>query len=363
MYARIMARIPKDNQGSAREAMLWLSFAFRPLKLDELCESLAFNESYATVDPLDRLLDAHDLLRWCQGLITFDPGTSKITLSHSSVRTYLLSDQIKESPASSFSINELMAKRLLFRKCLTHMLFTDFAKGYCSSHHEWKMFSAQWPLLSYASQHWASHAHTLDAELEPYDQELISKFCSTSNGERGGNFGFWVQCLCPKADIEVARDTQPLYYAASYGLREVVSSLISMNKDMDLDALGGRHASSALVVACYRGNYGVAEDLLDAGANPFCKDRFGRSALLYAVCHGDTDIAELLRQSLRAKKIDSTGETASTHIKEAFAAARTTLAARRAREKKSVSLAINVLAYADFSHRYRHVPRFMKRED
>ncbi len=286
------------------------------------------------MDQLDRLLDAHDLLRWCQGLITYDPRTSIITLSHSSVRTYLLSDQIKESPTSPFSIDELMAKRLLFRKCLTYMLFTDFAKGYCSSRHKWKVFSGQWPLLSYASQHWASHAHTLDAELEPYDQEMISKFCSTSNGERSGNFGFWVQCLCPEADIEVFQDTQPLYYAASYGLREVVRSLITINKDMDLDALGGRNASSALHVACYRGNYRVAKDLLDAGANPFWKDGCGRSALFYAVFHGDTDIAELLRQSLRAKKIDATGETASIHIRKASSAAGAFLAARDAGEKR-----------------------------
>ncbi|CAD6576467.1 MAG: hypothetical protein ASARMPREDX12_007895 [Alectoria sarmentosa] len=320
-YASIIARIPKNNQRNAREAMLWLSFAFRPLRLSELCEVLAFSEGDPTVDESDRLLDAHDLFRWCQGLITFHTGTSKIKLSHSSVRTYLLSDQIKDSSASFFSIHETVAERLLLRKCLTYMMFTDFSNGYLPNLHEWEMFRRRWPLLRYASDHWADHAYALDAELEPSDHELISRFYNTSGNDRGGNFGFWVQCLYPEADIRVARDTQPLYYAASFGLRAVVGLLISTNKDMDINALGGRHASTALQVACYRGHYGVAEDLLDAGASPYWKDEYGRSALFYALFHGDADIAELLRQSLRSRA-DPMGEAALDHIKEATAAAR-----------------------------------------
>ena len=326
-YARIMARIPKDKQEFAKEAMLWLGFAFRPLRLTELCETLAFNESDTTLDPSDRLLDANDLLRWCQGLITYHSRTLHITLSHSSVRTYLISDQIKHEPSSFFSIDEAVVDKLLLRKCLTYMMFTDFSKGYLPNYHEWKAFSRQWPLLSYASNDWPCHASALDAALEPCDQELISKFCNTSKNEQGGNFGFWVQCLGPRADIRVARDTQPLYYAASFGLRAVVRSLISADKNIDVEALGGRHSSTALEVACTRGHYGVAKDLLDAGANPFCKDDFRRSALFYALCRGHAEIAELLRQSLRART-DPKGETAFKHIKEATAAARIYLAAR-----------------------------------
>lgn len=286
-----------------------------------MCEILAFSEGDPTVHQEDRLLDAHDLFRWCQGLITFHTGTSKIKLSHSSVRTYLLSDQVKDSSASFFSIHETVAERLLLRKCLTYMMFTDFSNGYLPNRHEWEAFRRRWPLLRYASDHWADHAYALDAELEPSDHDLISEFYSTSCNDRGGNFGFWVQCLYPEGDIRVAQDTQPLYYAASFGLRAVVGLLISTNKDMNINASGGRHASTALEVACFRGHYGVAKDLLDAGASPYCKDDYGHSALFYALFHGDADIAELLRQSLRSRA-DPMGEAASDHIKEATAAAR-----------------------------------------
>ena len=300
--------------------MLWLSFAFRPLKLTELCETLAFNESDTTVDQSDRLLDAHNLLRWCQGLITYNLGTSDITLSHSSVRNYLLSDQIKSEPSSFLGTDEIEGEKLLLRKSLTYLIFTDFSKGYYPSYHEWEAFSRQWPLLPYASQHWASHAHALDARLEPYDKEMIKKLYSTSKNERGGNFGFWIQCLCPEEGVRVARDTQPLYYAASFGLRKVVRSIITADSDIDLDAFGGRNKSTALQVACYRGFYGVAKDLLDAGANPYDRSRYGCSSLDFALCHGNKDIAELLQQYLRSKT-DPMGETASAHIREAFAAA------------------------------------------
>ena len=316
-----MARIPKDNQAFAREAMTWLCFAFRPLSSAELCEALAFNELNTTLDQSHRLLDDHDLLRWCQGLITYRPRNSAVTLSHSSVRTYLLSDHIKHGPSCFISIDETAAERLLLRKCLTYMMFTDFGKGYYPTFREWEAVSRQWPLLGYASIHWASHSHVLDAELEPDDQDLISRLYSTSNNGRGGNFGFWVQCLYPEAECRVARDTQPLYYAASFGLRAVVRSLISANSDIDLDAVGGRYDSTALQVACFRGHYGVAQDLLDAGANPYYRDWHGGSSLFYALYHGDDDIAELLRKSLRSRT-DPRGEAASVHIQEAFATAR-----------------------------------------
>ena len=324
-YANIMARIPEDNQEFARETLLWLSFAFRPLKLSELCETLAFNESDTTVDESDRLLDSHDLLRWCQGLITHHPKTSNVTISHASVYTYLLSDQIKTGPSSFFSIDETMAERLLFRKCLTYMMFTDFAKGYCKSYPKWKVFSNQWPLLSYASSHWAAHAYALDTALEPSDQALISRLYNTSKSERSGNFGFWVQCLYPKASVQVARDTQPLYYAASFGLRAIVNSLITTDKDINLDAVGGRNVSTALQVACFRGYYGVAKDLLEAGADPYHRDRFGRSSLHYALGYGYEDIAEMLRLFLHSRT-DPNGEPASEHIREAVDTARRFLA-------------------------------------
>ena len=338
-----MARIPRDNQVFAREAMLWLSFAFRPLNLIELCETLAFNELDATVDQSGRLLDPHDLLRWCQGLITYHTRRSDVTLSHSSVRTYLLSEQIKNSPATFFSIDETDAGRLLFRKCLTYMMFKDFSNGYSPLHYEWEAFRRRWPLLDYASDHWAAHARALGTRLEPGDQQLISNLYSTSKNERGGNFRFWVQCLYPASDIQVVRDTQPLYYAASFGLETVVASLVSADRNMDLNALGGRGASTALLVACYRGHYGVAKYLLDAGADPYCKDGSGLSALFWALWYGYVDIAELLRQSLRARS-DAKGETASSHIKEALDATRESLdsktvsAARILQENDSGSL-------------------------
>ena len=324
-YASIMARIPEDNQEFARETLLWLSFALRPLKLSELCETLAFNESDTTVDESDRLLDSYDLLRWCQGLITYHPKTSNVSISHASVYTYLLSDQVKTGPSSFFSINETMAERLLFRKCLTYMMFKDFAQGYCITYPKRQAFSRQWPLLSYASNYWAAHAYALDTALEISDQDLISKLYDTSKSERGGNFGFWVQCLSPGASIQVARDTQPLYYAASYGLRAMVSSLITTNKDIDLDALGGRNESTALQVACYRGYYGVAKDLLEAGANPYHRSRFGLSSLHFALVYGYKDIAELLTFFLHSST-DPNGESASEHVREAVDTARDFLA-------------------------------------
>src|SRR5208282_226632 len=99
-------------------------------------------------------------------------------------------------------------------------------------------------------------------------EELVLAFLATSESQNGGNFAFWVGMLIPGSPDHYVRNTRPLYYAASFGLTEVVRIILGMEKDIDIDALGGRANSSALHVATYRDHYDVVKILLERGANP-----------------------------------------------------------------------------------------------
>lgn len=265
-YSIILERIPNDDKQIAREALTWLCFVYRPFGLEQLVEVSAFEASEETLDPRGRMTDPTELLRWFQGLVSYwSPTDSTITLSHSSVRTFLLSEQIKDSGAASFSLNQADADRLMMRKCLTYMMFKDFSGGY-QDKFGWIALQLHWPLLKYAATEWATHARQLGENIDPEDEKLALSFFSTWHLPRHGNFGFWVQCLNRQSNVRIAQLTQPLYYAASYGLRRIASSWLAQEGNVDLEAAGGRFLSKASRIACFRGYYHIAQDLRLKGA-------------------------------------------------------------------------------------------------
>lgn len=121
-YARILANVPESAKSIVKELLTWLSFAYRPLRQAELLDALAFEEFDTTLDPEGRLLDSQALIGYCQGLITESQigyFSRRMILSHSSVRAFLVSEQIKDGPASFYAIDSTAATQLLMRKCLT----------------------------------------------------------------------------------------------------------------------------------------------------------------------------------------------------------------------------------------------------
>lgn len=123
-YASMLNRIPKADHALAREALLWLSFADEPLNLAELSEAVVLEESDTRLDDDSRLYRPQILLDICQGFVDFSMG--KITLAHSSIKTFLCSEWIQSSAVEFFGLNPATGNRILMRKCLTYLLFEDF---------------------------------------------------------------------------------------------------------------------------------------------------------------------------------------------------------------------------------------------
>lgn len=89
-------------------------------------------------------------------------------------------------------------------------------------------------------------------------------------------------------------NTRPLYYAASFGLVDVVRLILLTEKDSDIDALGGRASSSALHVAVYRSHPEVVKVLLERGADPNLCNQYGETPMLWAKSNRNTEIQRLL---------------------------------------------------------------------
>ncbi|KAJ6437021.1 Ankyrin repeat-containing domain protein [Purpureocillium lavendulum] len=248
IYATILDRISLADQKLVRDALSWLSFAKRPLTLRELNEAVVFEESYTAIDEGNLLISSRILPRISQGLIELD--NDQVYLAHSSIKEFLTSDWIRDSKVRYFGLDSETAHKDIMRKCISYLCLDYFRCGYATSDSLVSdcLVKAR-PLLEYAAYFWAT-------------ERLPQK----------GNFGFWVQILIPDADPEDLAVTQPLYYAASFGLVPVVNAILDSVPDLEIDSPGGRHGSTPLFVACWRRQYDVVKLLLKAGANSYVVD-------------------------------------------------------------------------------------------
>lgn len=305
-YAILLSRLPESSpdRDLLRRCLLWLSFASRPLKLSELAEAVIVKHNSQTIDSESKLLDSEILLDISQGLFDLGVTTGRVTLAHSSVQTFLLSDWMKNSKIAYFSLTETAGHKELLRLCLQYLSLSDFKEGCGQPAHVVKQRFEEYPLLQYAARYWTLHAKRVD----PEDWKLIKAFLETRKHIGGGQYGWWLQCIGLHADKEVVRLSHPLYYAASFGLTNLVKAILDNDKRPEVDTPGGRFGSTPLQVACFRKHQDIVALLIGAGADPFSLDgssvpgmEDGFSAYFWAKVNGWDDIVKLME----AKRIQA----------------------------------------------------------
>ncbi|KAH2311314.1 hypothetical protein KXW18_006024 [Aspergillus fumigatus] len=279
-YETILCRIPSYDREIARETLLWLSSGYQEITLAELSEAVVLTKGDKSIDDDCRLFDPQVILSICQGLIVYDERTTFVALAHSSVKAFLTSDAIKHGPAAYYSLDETEGFTAHLAKV------PDRRKTY--------------PLLKYAAENWASHCSPswppgyplVDAEMDG-----ILSFFDTRHLPGGGNYTSWTQMLLSEAPAEQARRTEPLYYAASYGILPLVDRLIQSGANVN--AAGGRNDATPLIVACFRGQEATVQRLLEAGADPIIQDAAEMCSLEWAVRRQHRGTVEILLSHMR----------------------------------------------------------------
>ncbi|KAJ6114674.1 hypothetical protein N7486_000452 [Penicillium sp. IBT 16267x] len=274
MYAKTLDQISAEDRPFVREALFWTSFAqdhlfaSEMLTLEVLNEVVVLDEECTTLDEDMMLVPAQILLDICQGLITRDQS-GYVTLAHSSIKDFLTSDWIRSSRVSYFSMDPATANTIIMRKCLIYLCLDNFKDGYATKteiSRRWKKY----PALRYATYMWPKYAAA--AELGDTERSLVQKFFDTRHLPRQGNFGVWMQALLPSVQFSIIETTHPLYYASSYGLTSVVKMILEFDKDLDINAPGGRVGATAVFAASNRQKFDTVDLLLRAGADPRIKD-------------------------------------------------------------------------------------------
>lgn len=226
------------------------------------------------------------MLSICGSLLNFSSDDRLVTLAHHSVKTYLVSDI--RGDANYFRISALEAHRNIAMKCLVYLSLDDFSSGPYKTESEVYGRYQRYPLLDYAAQQWAHHT-LMVPDLGVSLWAILKSFLFSADEGRG-NFLTWVQLLIPGSK-NVAR-TEPLYYAASFGLTTVVRYLLEAGANVE--ARGGRCGATPINIASYRGHIDVVKLLLAYGANPHSPDEApGWNSIDWARSYGYNEILEL----------------------------------------------------------------------
>ena len=286
-YETLLSRIDEgEDKELAKRILELLAFSFRPLKLSEICEYLQITPGLLVLDESQRLTNPKDVLSICGSLLDFSSESELVTLAHHSVKTYLVSD-IK-GDASYFRLSTYEAHCNIARNCLVYLSLNDFSNGPCKTEPEVYGQYHRYPLLDYAAQHWAQHTQMLQ-DLDVSLWAILKNFLFSADEGRG-NFLAWVKLLIPRSKT-FAR-TEPLYYAASFGLTTVVQYLLEAGADVE--ARGGRCGATPINIASFRGHVDVVKLLLAYGADPYSPDEApGLNSIEWARSHRFEEILDL----------------------------------------------------------------------
>ncbi|KAJ5469660.1 hypothetical protein N7539_009278 [Penicillium diatomitis] len=265
MYVDTLKRIDPSDVPLVREALFWLSFVKQPLSLRRLNEAVILEDNCTMIDEDMMLLPRDILLRIGQGLISADQA-EHVNLAHSSVKEFLTSEWIRSSSVSQFALDPSTADTIILRKCLQYLCLDNFKYGYG----EYRKHGKVRAFLFYAATFWPVHASR--CVLGHVERDLIARLFASRDLPRRGNYGVWMEALIPGVKPATIEGTNPLYYAASFGMASVVKAMLESDPTIDVNAPGGRVGATPVFAAAWRGNNEVVEILLKAGANPTILD-------------------------------------------------------------------------------------------
>ena len=266
-YERILKGINKAQKNNAHRLLQCLTVAVRPLLVEELAELLAFDFQVTTSGGIPTLKedwrwDDHEeaVLSTCSSLITIVPrdNTRVVQFSHFSVKEYLTSSRLAQSPhgdVSRFRIDLEPAHTIMAQACLATLLRLD--------EHAGNIHPNMSPLINYAAEHWVEHA-----QFGKVSSCVRDGMDDLFDGSKP-HFAAWLQVH----DIDEYWDLfstgsysvgSPLYYAAFCGFYDLAETLL-MKHPEQLNARGG-HTLFPLPAALYKKHFHVANLLYRYGA-------------------------------------------------------------------------------------------------
>ncbi|KAK8232582.1 hypothetical protein HDK77DRAFT_498662 [Phyllosticta capitalensis] len=297
-YQEILGEIPTYRAQPARMALLWLTFAIRPLNIDELAEAMGLYEPSEFANPSGRLFreKAEEILRSFRSLVDYNASTGLAQLDHDSVKQFLLS----KFPKEGFSIEPVEGIGYLCSRMLRYLNLPRLSSGYCPKDELAARFEDS-PLLKYISFALPRHLETSQWDSSGCGQAVeddLKSLIGSAFHPCGGNFGTWIQVTGDPWDDLSKAPLYPFYHMAKRGYLRILTMIIVWDGDKDMEKPAGTSASTPLHAACFRGHTEVVRLLLSIGANPNEVNGNGTSGLEWARRRGYTEIVDLMTEKV-----------------------------------------------------------------
>jgi len=298
VYGATIKRIKAQGGYKSRlgmGALMWISYAERPLSADELCHALAI-ELGSTDFNAGNIPSITTLVSCCQGLITADKEASTVRLIHFTLREYFSAHpDIFSTPHST--IAEI---------CLTYLNSEQVKALSANSSDDLYGLTHDKPFLEYCSLYWGDHAKK---ELSDCARSLALQIFREYDGHISAALFIENVWSIPE-DSDMGCLWSGLHCASYFGIVEVVAALVEMGC-YDLDE-GDCFRSTALSLAAEAGHEEVVKILLGREeVNPSAEDKFGATPLSYAATKGREGTVKILlrRQEVNPDKPDNDGRT------------------------------------------------------
>lgn len=271
-------------------------------------------------NPENRFFDSKEILLICSSLVSVftgklgtviqwdargDEDVLCIKLAHFSVKEYLISVDIRNSPANMYAISSQIANTSIAESCLALLLHFDKKDSLTSELEEEGALSSQsraealhwqleckFPLAQYAAVNWvyAYNASSGNDFLEGLVSELFLKRDTLENWVRLHDPEKWwhhePELLKSSSDIGPS-----IYYASEAGLLKPLKILIETGADVN--ARGGNYGN-ALQVASYNGHQDIIHLLLAQKADVNAREGDFDTALQAASYTGYSQIVKML---------------------------------------------------------------------
>ncbi|KAH6904523.1 hypothetical protein BKA70DRAFT_1297030 [Coprinopsis sp. MPI-PUGE-AT-0042] len=274
-YEATMERInnqPPASADLAMRALLWVVFAKRSLKVEDLQRALAICPNTRVYMP-EEVPPPVSIVAVCCGLLAIENNARLIRLIH---------------PTSQEVLRPIIARKypdpdsVLASSCIAHITMSGITRA--ERKDDMRFLDTQ-PLLDYAYHHWATHFH---CSQQPPDSLLLE-------AQR-----FTRQCVSfpvletlpgrPQHHQGLSYLSPPLQLASFFDLHHAIAAL---GLDTDVSTPTDLEGLTPLMLACYKGHRATVQELLRLqGVDLYAVNREGDMAWIIAFNTHHDDVLE-----------------------------------------------------------------------
>jgi ankyrin repeat protein len=233
-YIRLLrqtATVNAENIEEVRLIIVWLVGSREPLTVKQLAEAIAINPTVKFRD-VDRIAtDPEDLIANLGSLVITSHIEEDVVigLAHFTLFDFLRSDAVRDDKSiAMFHMTDTEVHSIIARACMHYLSYSDFELP-CEAEQDSDMplqdRIKSYKLLRYAAFFWPKHLRAAlvqsDFNFDDFAPYLV---WFTNQGLQNGLFTSWLQVF--HNSTVNSEDEQPLYYAITFALWQVVDILL-----------------------------------------------------------------------------------------------------------------------------------------